>query len=96
MLYHHRSPRIQDNSGATLTKAAATAEDPWVSQLQGEIQELLERLARADSRSRIPLPSAMDSSRINLIASASPVMLGHLQSQIDHDVQLNDQARGDA
>ncbi|KAF8506642.1 hypothetical protein F5888DRAFT_17858 [Russula emetica] len=84
------------NSGATLTNAAATAEDPRVSQLQGEVQELLERLARANPRSGMLLPSsAMDSSRLDLIASASLVMVGHLQSQIDHDVQLNDQARGE-
>ncbi len=84
------------NSGATLTKAAATVDDPRVSQLQGEVQELLERLAQVNSRSRMLLPSsAVDSSRLNHIASASLVMVGHLQSQIDHDVQLNDQARGD-
>lgn len=86
----------QINSGATLTKAAATVEDPRVSQLQGEVQELLERLARANSRSRTLLPSSgTDSSRPNPIASASLVMVGHLQSQIDHDVQLNDQAHGE-
>ena len=84
------------NSGATFTKAASTVEDPRVSQLQGEVQELLERLAQANSRSRMPLPtSAMDSSRLNLIASTSLVMVGHLQNQIDHDVQLNDQVRGE-
>jgi len=84
------------NSGSTLTEAAATAEDPRVSQLQGEVQELLERLSRANSRSRMPLPSpAIDSSRLNLITSASLVMVGHLQSQIDHGVQLNGQARGE-
>jgi chromosome segregation ATPase len=84
------------NSGATLTKAAATVEDPRVSQLQGEVQELLEQLARVNSRSRTLLPSSgTDSSRPNLIASASLVMVGHLQSQIDHDVQLNDQAHGE-
>ena len=44
----------------------------------------------------MPLPSpAVDSSRLNLIASASLVMVGHLQSRIDHGVQLNDQARGE-
>jgi chromosome segregation ATPase len=84
------------NSGATLAKAAATAEDPRVSQLEGEVQELLERQAQANSRSRMLSPSsAMDSSRLDLIASASLVMVGHLQSQINHDVQLNDQARGE-
>ena len=84
------------NSGTTLTKAAATAEDPRVSQLQGEVQELLGRLAQVNSRSRMHSPSsAMDSSRLNLIASASLVMVEHLQSQIDHDVQLNDQARAE-
>ena len=82
------------NSGATSTKAAATAEDPRVSQLQGEVQELLERLAQANSRMHLP-SSAMDSSRLNLVASASLVMVKHLQNQIDHDVQSNDQAHGE-
>jgi len=81
------------NSGATLTKAATTDEDPRVPQLQGEVQELLERLARANSRSRMSLPSsALNSPHLGLIASASLVMVEHLQSQIDHDAQLNDQA----
>ena len=84
------------DSGATFTKAAATAEDPRVSQLQGEVQELLARLAQANSRSRMFLPSpAMNPSCLNRIASASLVMVGHLQSQIDHDAQLSDQARGE-
>jgi chromosome segregation ATPase len=84
------------NSGATSTEAPATAEDPRVSQLQGEVQELLSRLAQVNSRSQMHLPSsAMDSSRLDLIASASLVMVGHLQSQIDHDVQFNDQALGE-
>ena len=83
------------NSGSTLTKAAATAEDPRVSQLQGEVQELLERLAQSNSRSRMHLPSSAMDSPLDLIASASLVMVGHLQSQIDHDAQLNDQAHGE-
>ena len=54
------------NSAVTLTKAAPTAEDPRVSQLQGEVQELLERQTQANSHSRIhSLSSAMDSSRLN-------------------------------
>jgi chromosome segregation ATPase len=77
------------NSGATLTTVATTDEDPRVSQLEGEVQELLERLARRET-----LPSsAIDSSRLGLITSASLVMVGHLQTQIDHDAELNDQAR---
>ncbi|KAI0285376.1 hypothetical protein BGY98DRAFT_1183192 [Russula aff. rugulosa BPL654] len=82
------------NSGATSTKAVATAGDPRVSQLQGEVQELLERLAQANSRMQLP-SSAMDSSRLNLVASASLVMVKHLQNQIDHDVRSNDQAHGE-
>src|SRR6266404_8258215 len=59
------------NSGATLTKAATTDENPRVPQLQGEVQELLERLARANSRSRMSLPSsALNSPHLGLIASA--------------------------
>lgn len=84
------------NSGSTLTNVVATAEDPRVFQLQGEVQELLERLAQANARSRMLLSSsAMDSSHVNRIASASLVMVGHLQSQIDQDLKLNDQASGE-
>jgi chromosome segregation ATPase len=82
------------NSGTAITTAATTNEDPRVSQLQGEVQELLGRLARVNSRSRMTLPSSTtDSSRLGLIASASLVMVGHLQTQIDHNVELDDQAR---
>ena len=82
------------NSGVTPTKAATTDEDPRVSQLQGEVQELLERLARVNSRPQMVSPSpTMDSPRLGLIASASLVMVGHLQTTIEHDIGLNDQAR---
>src|SRR5258707_9635036 len=80
------------NSRATSANAATTGEDPRVSQLQGEVQELLERLARANTRSRMPLPSSVTGSpRLGLVASASLVMVGHLQSQIDRDVEFNGQ-----
>ena len=80
------------NSGATSTEVTMAAEDPRVPQLQGEVQELLERLARTSSRSRMGLrSSAMDSSRLALMASASLVMVGHLQTQLDHKVELKNQ-----
>ena len=82
------------NSGVTPSKVATADEDPRVSQLQGEVQELLERLARVNSRSQmVSPPSAIDSSRLGLIASATLVMVGHLQTQIDHDIELSDQTR---
>jgi chromosome segregation ATPase len=82
------------NSEATLIQTTATIEDPRISQLQGEVQELLERLARTSSISRVVVPSSsVDSSRLGLIASASLVMVGHLQTRVDHDIELKDQAR---
>ena len=74
------------NTGVSFVQAAATTEDPRVLQLQGEVQELLERLAKASSRSHKDLSSsAMESSRLSLIASASLVMVEHLQTRVDHD-----------
>ena len=82
------------NSEATLIKATATTEDPRVSQLQGEVQELLERLSRTGSISRADVPSSSaDSPRLGIIASASLVMVGHLQTRVDYDIELKDQAR---
>jgi chromosome segregation ATPase len=82
----------QINSGASSVKAAAT-EDLRVLQLQNEVQELLERLAKANSRSHMGLSSsAMESSRLGLIASASLVMVEHLQTRADHDSEAMDQA----
>jgi chromosome segregation ATPase len=78
---------------AALRKVDAAAEDPRVFQLQAEVQELLERLARTSSSSRVNLPSpAVDPSRLGLIASASLVMVEHLQTQVDHDVALKEKA----
>ena len=80
------------NSGASNVQAAATTEDPRVHQLQDEVQELLERLAKASSRSHKDLSSsAVESSRLSLIASASLVMVEHLQTRIDHDSKAMDQ-----
>ena len=82
------------NSEARLIKTTATTEDPRVSQLQGEVQELLERLARTSSISSLDVPSSsVDSSRLGLIASASLVMVGHLQTRVDHDIEVKDKAR---
>ncbi|KAF8274033.1 hypothetical protein EI94DRAFT_1794680 [Lactarius quietus] len=62
------------------------------SSLQGEVQELLERLAKASSRSHKDLSSsAMESSRLSLITSASLVMVEHLQTRVDHDSAAMDQ-----
>jgi len=81
------------NPEAASRKVDAATEDPRISQLQAEIRELLERLARTSSRTRVNLPSpAMDPSRLGLIASASLVMVGHLQTRVDHDVELKEKA----
>ena len=81
------------NSGASSVKAATTTEDPRVLQLQSEVQELLERLAKASSRSHMGLSSsAMEASRLGLMASASLVMVEHLQTRVDHDSEAKDQA----
>ncbi|KAI9452533.1 hypothetical protein BJY52DRAFT_1292136 [Lactarius psammicola] len=84
----------QINSGVSSVKAAATTiEDSRVLQLQSEVQELLKRLAKASSRSYMGLSSsAMESPRLGLIASASLVMVEHLQSRVDHDGEAKDQA----
>jgi chromosome segregation ATPase len=80
------------NSGASSVQVAATTEDPRVLQLQGEVQELLERLAKASSRSHKDLSSsAIESSRLSLITSASLVMVEHLQARVDHDSAAMDQ-----
>ena len=82
------------NSEATLIKTTATTEDPRVSLLQGEVQELLERLARTSSIACVDVPSSsVDSSRLGRIAPASLVMVGHLQTRVDCDIELKDQAR---
>ncbi|KAH8997241.1 hypothetical protein EDB92DRAFT_1838622 [Lactarius akahatsu] len=81
------------NSGASSIKSAATTEDSRVLQLQSEVQELLERLAKTSSRSHVDLSSsATESSRLGLIASASLVMVEHLQTRVDHDDEAMDQA----
>ncbi|KAI9444747.1 hypothetical protein H4582DRAFT_842831 [Lactarius indigo] len=81
------------NSGASSVKATATTEDSRVLQLQSEVQELLERLAKASSRSHVDLSSStIESSRLGLIASASLVMVEHLQTRVDHDDGAMDQA----
>jgi chromosome segregation ATPase len=80
------------NTGASFVQAAATTEDPQVLQLQAEVQELLERLAKASSRSHKDLSSsATESSRLSLIASASLVMVEHLQTRVDHDREAMEQ-----
>jgi len=85
---------LESKIDSEATPAAPVAEDPRVSQLQGEVQELLERLARTNSRMRMDVPtSAIDSSRLGLIASASLVMVEHLQTRVDHDIELRDQTR---
>jgi chromosome segregation ATPase len=84
----------QINSETRSRKADAVAEDPRISQLQGEVRELLERLARMNSHSRVGQPdAAVDPSRLDLIASASLVMVGHLQTRVDHDIELREKAR---
>jgi chromosome segregation ATPase len=81
------------NPEAALRKVDAATENPRISQLQAEVRELLERLARTSSRSQANLPSpAVDSSRLGLIASASLVMVEHLQTRVDHDVELKEKA----
>ena len=81
------------NSGASSLKAAATTEDLRVLELQSEVQELLDRLAKANSGSPLALSSsAMESPRLGLIASASLVMVEHLQTRVDHDSEAMDQA----
>jgi chromosome segregation ATPase len=81
------------NPEAAIRKVDAATEDPRISQLQAEVRELLERLAQTSSRSRVNLPSpAVDPSRLGLIASASLVMVGHLQTRVDHDVELKERA----
>jgi chromosome segregation ATPase len=82
------------NSEAAMTTVATVAEDPRIPQLQSEVQELLGRLAKTSSCLRVDSSSsAMESSRLALIASASLVMVGHLQTRIDHDTALKDHAR---
>ena len=78
--------------GDPSAEATATTEDSRVLQLQGEVQELLERLAKASSRSHKDLSSsAIESSRLSLIASASLVMVEHLQTRVDHDSAAMDE-----
>ena len=80
------------NFGDSSAQAATTTEGPRVLQLQGEVQELLERLAKASSRSHKDLSSsAIESSRLSLIASASLVMVEHLQTRADHDSSAMDE-----
>ncbi|KAH9065689.1 hypothetical protein EDB87DRAFT_1592501 [Lactarius vividus] len=81
------------NSGAPSVKAVATVEDSRVLQLQSEVQELLGRLAKASSRSHVDLSSStVESSRLGLIASASLVMVEHLQTRVDLDGKATEQA----
>ena len=80
------------NFGDSSAQAATTTEGPRVLRLQGEVQELLERLAKASSRSHKDLSSsAIESSRLSLIASASLVMVEHLQTRVDHDSSAMDE-----
>ncbi|KAI0308265.1 hypothetical protein B0F90DRAFT_150381 [Multifurca ochricompacta] len=82
------------NSGVPCTGTAKAVEDPRISQLQSEVQELLERLAKANSRFRMDLTSSTTvSSRLGLIASASLAMVGHLQTRVDHEIEVNKEAR---
>ena len=82
------------NSGVATTEVTTAAEDPRISQLQSEVQDLLGRLAKTSSRLRIDSSSsATESSRLALIASASLAMVGHLQTRVDRDTMLKDQAR---
>ncbi|KAI0275128.1 hypothetical protein BC834DRAFT_851261 [Gloeopeniophorella convolvens] len=72
--------------------SAHPSDDPRVSQLQSEVQALLERLATASSRQHQNLSSsAVESTRLGLIASASLVMVGHLQTRVDRDNETKGQ-----